>query len=235
MPQNRTIADRIKERLTDLGLDPTPTSKAAGLSDSAIRNILEGKSKSPRGQTVRAIARALDTTSEWLEEERGPKEAPRAEAQDEIALAPIDRPERYSMPQDIPVYGTAAGAYVDEFQGFSLEGDVIEYVRRPPALMGVKDVYAIYVVEDSMFPEHKSGELRFVHARKPARPGDSVIIQTRGSEHGELKSFIKNFVRRKPDGTIVASQLNPAMEMSFAPATILHVHRVLTMNELFGI
>lgn len=60
------IAARIRQRLKSLHLDPTPASKAAGMSASGIRNILEGKSRSPRGETLTKLATVLQTSVEWL-------------------------------------------------------------------------------------------------------------------------------------------------------------------------
>jgi len=60
------LAARIRKRLDALRIDPTPTSVKAGMSPSGIRNILEGKSQSPRGVTLQKLAIALQSSVEWL-------------------------------------------------------------------------------------------------------------------------------------------------------------------------
>lgn len=65
------LAKRIKMRLDVLHLQPTVASKRANLSASAIRNIFEGKSGSPRYSTIQALAKVLQTSPEWLSTGRG--------------------------------------------------------------------------------------------------------------------------------------------------------------------
>jgi len=62
----QTLIDRIRIRLEETGQTARAVSLKAGLSESAIRNILTGKSASPRGDTFKRIAQVLDTTPEWL-------------------------------------------------------------------------------------------------------------------------------------------------------------------------
>lgn len=61
-----TLASRIKERLEKLGLSERKASLEAGLSDSFLRNIREGKSLSPRIDTLEKIAEILQTNAQWL-------------------------------------------------------------------------------------------------------------------------------------------------------------------------
>lgn len=65
------LARRIQKRLDVLRLQPTVASRMAGLSGSGIRNIMEGKSDSPRYSTMEALAKVLQTSAEWLSTGRG--------------------------------------------------------------------------------------------------------------------------------------------------------------------
>ena len=69
---------------------------------------------------------------------------------------------------------------------FQLESGPIDYVARPVALLEARDIYAIYVEGTSMEPEHRPGDLRFVHPHKPARFGDSVIVQMQSEDMGPI-------------------------------------------------
>ena len=60
------IVERIKMRLEALALSERAVTKLAKLSPSAIRNMREGKSRSPRVDTIRKLAPALKVTPEWL-------------------------------------------------------------------------------------------------------------------------------------------------------------------------
>lgn len=69
-----TIAERVQSRLKKLNLSMRKASLDAGLSDAFIRNIISGKSESPRGINLTKLARVLNTTESWLLNEDGPEE-----------------------------------------------------------------------------------------------------------------------------------------------------------------
>lgn len=60
------LARRIKDRLEILGLNARSAALKAGLKEDAIRNVLRGRSESPRGKTLSAIAEALSLPIEEL-------------------------------------------------------------------------------------------------------------------------------------------------------------------------
>ena len=68
------LADRIDRRLKKVGLSARAASLKAGLSDAFVRNILQGKSQSPRAENFEALARVLKTTPSWLLKGEGSEE-----------------------------------------------------------------------------------------------------------------------------------------------------------------
>lgn len=60
------LQKRIRQRLGDKGLSARAASLDAGLSEDAIRAILEGRSKSPRMSTLEKLAIALDCSVTFL-------------------------------------------------------------------------------------------------------------------------------------------------------------------------
>lgn len=60
------LQSRLAERLELLKLKPAPLAKTLGLSDSFIRDILRGKTKSPRADSFEKLAAALETTADYL-------------------------------------------------------------------------------------------------------------------------------------------------------------------------
>jgi len=63
---DQDVLTRIQERLAALGKSERGAAEEAGLSAAAIRNMREGKSTSPRLDTIRKLAPVLKTTPEWL-------------------------------------------------------------------------------------------------------------------------------------------------------------------------
>ncbi len=149
----------------------------------------------------------------------------------EMTQAPVSLPASSEMPRDLPVLGTAAGSRSGAFQ---LDNVIIDYVRRPPGLIGAADVYAIYVVGDSMEPMIAAGELRFVHPHRPIHAGDVVVLQVRDGEEAPIQAYIKKLVKRGED-KVILRQFNPDVTLEFDARSVVALHKVLTMNDLFGV
>lgn len=60
------MRQRIRERLDALGLSINEASRRAGGSVGMIRDILSGKTSSPRVSTIETVARVLGVSSEYL-------------------------------------------------------------------------------------------------------------------------------------------------------------------------
>lgn len=63
---DQAVLVRIQSRLEALGLSERGAAEKAGLSAAGIRNLREGKSQSPRLETLRKLAPILQTSPEWL-------------------------------------------------------------------------------------------------------------------------------------------------------------------------
>lgn len=139
------------------------------------------------------------------------------------------------MPQDVPVYGIAVGGNDGDF---SFNGEVVEYVRRPPGVRSARGVYALYVINDSMAERFYPGELIFVAPARTPSIGDFVVLQLFSLDNADREgggpAFLKRLVKRTPTKTVV-EQFNPAQHITFDNSRIKAMHRVLTTNELFGV
>lgn len=152
------------------------------------------------------------------------------------------------MPRDIPVYGTALGAdaIMDEASGTGSinveqaaldQSEVLGYLRRPPALVGRKDVYGVYISGVSMYPRFNDGEAVFVDPRRPPMIGDDVIIHLAvpdahdGDRVGGV--LIKRLVRRS-SSYIELSQFNPPISFRIEAHSVKSVHRIVPTAELFS-
>lgn len=226
---SKWLKARIEKRLVEIGKTARGASLEVGTNPDLIRNILRGVTENPRADTIRKLAEVLQVDEQWLLQEASDKEP--GDFAGEVRRVAKKVPSRASMPKDIPVYGTAAGALAGSF---NFEGGVIDWVRRPPALDGAKDIYAIYIQGDSMVPEHRPGDLRVVNPHRPPAIGDTVIIQIRNHEHAETEAYIKILAGRK-NGMVVAKQHNPESTIEYDQRFVVAMHRVMTMAELIGV
>lgn len=96
-----TIGARILERLKELGLSRRAASEKAELSETFIRDVVEGRAKSPRLQSLEKLAQALETTVEWLRTGAGdPNRVEDRETAEVIGIMPrLDEARRRELAQ----------------------------------------------------------------------------------------------------------------------------------------
>lgn len=116
--------------------------------------------------------------------------------------------------------------------GWSLfNGDVVDWVARPPNLAGAKDAYAVYIMGDSMEDRYHPGELAFIHPGKPVTPGAYVLVQKQPKAEGETPlAVIKRLVKRS-GGKVILEQLNPRKTFTLPAEEVFSIHRVVGSGE----
>jgi hypothetical protein len=218
------IENAVKSGIADY----TALSKAAGRNHAYIQQFVARGIPKQLPEDVRLrLAPLLKCTPDDLREGA----APTAEVGSRIAPSVIV-PEISSMPRNLPVFGTTAGGNGDGATIIN-QGDVVDYVRRPPGLAGNSKAYGLYVEGDSMEPQFEHGALILVDPGRKPRPGDRVVLVLLKDE-GEEISYVKQLVRITSDRLIVR-QFNPPKELEFAREVVKSVERVLTTAELMGV
>jgi phage repressor protein C with HTH and peptisase S24 domain len=132
----------------------------------------------------------------------------------------------------IPVRGAGQGGS----EGFfPWNGEIVDYVSRPPHLAGAVEAYAVYVAGSSMEPRYFAGELVHIHPGKPVTPGAFVLVQLRPESEGETpRAFMKRLVRRTAT-KVTFEQFNPAKEIDIKASEILSMHRIVGSAETGGL
>lgn len=178
------------------------------------------------------MATSLETTTEWLL--HGDEFSAEDKIhQPEVEAKSLSKTTPLQVAATVPVLGTALGAVVgDGFVGTMIDAPV-EYVPAPPAMTTASGLYAIFVAGESMTPAHNPGDLRFVSKHRPCRPGDTVVVHTRNHDGDPGQHYIKRLVDRDSDSLTLA-QLNPAATLHIDSRFVVSMHRVLTVNEMFG-
>jgi phage repressor protein C with HTH and peptisase S24 domain len=133
-------------------------------------------------------------------------------------------------PLDVKLMGVSYGG---DDGDFSFNGEVSGYVRRPPGIAGMNNVFALHVLSDSMVPRYDPGEIIYCGGREPV-PGDHVVVETFPEAEGQAgKSFIKK-LKQRTGREIIVEQYNPAKEITFDRYAIKHLWRVIPLKELLG-
>lgn len=214
-----TLGERIREEREKRGLSQADLGRRVGISQVTVNKIETGKTVKSKWLPELMSVLSIPFTGSL-------PEAPVEGAVEDLALL------RQTLPQDIPVKGVAVGGNDADF---SFNGSVSDYVRRPPGLMKANGIYAVHVVSDSMSPRYSPGDLLFVSALRAPAIGDDVVVEMHSEEDGSPgKGFIKRLVKRS--GSVVKlHQFNPDADIEIGADQIRSIHRVFTVNELFGV
>lgn len=158
-------------------------------------------------------------------------EAERPPANEVAVTNKIPVQTRSDMPSDVPVKGIAVGGADADFY---LNGEIVDYIRRPIGIRNARDVYVIYVIGDSMSPRFEPGEIVYINPARLPVPGDYVVVQLQPESDGEpIRAFIKRLKKRGPP-TLVLEQFNPEKTISIDSKKVLAMHRVVPWSELLG-
>jgi len=142
--------------------------------------------------------------------------------------ARVDRAPPPAVGDRIPVMGAGQGGS----EGwFPWNGDIVDYVSRPPHLAGATQAYAVYVVGSSMEPRYYPGELVHIHPGRPVTTGAFVLVQVKPETEGETpRAFMKRLVRRTAT-KVTFEQFNPPKEIEIKASDIVSMHRIVGSAE----
>lgn len=228
-----TIGERIKEAREAKGWSQARLAKEIGASDASTIGQAERRASGPGRDNLAKIATALGVSADWLLHGAGAaaKPAPTEPEPPSNARTNVGTlPDVGSWPQDLPVYGTAEGGPDGAFE--LNNGEITEWIRRPPILASVAKAYAVRCEGTSMVPVFEPGDLVCVHPRRPVSIGDYVLIVMKPAVEGENPAaFLKRLVRRTAD-EIEVDQLNGGKRRKFAWSKIDQVHYVVRPNDL---
>lgn len=221
--------DAVRQRIVDRAAEKKTTlaelSKAIGKNHAYMQQFV--KRGIPRELPER-VRRAL---AEQLEIPEGDLRAETDEPSSVRRVA-LPAPARGSMQNDVPVKGNAAGGSGADFY---MNGETIDYVRRPPGVARQAGIFALYVVGTSMYPKYEDGNLIYASSSRSPSIGDFVVVELHPSEDGgDTPGFIKRLIKRTAS-KIICEQFNPPKTVEFELRRVKALHRVVPLEELLGV
>jgi len=224
----------VKQRLRELGKTSRELARALGISPPRVSEMFAGN-RAIDGDEVQKLARFLEMPVEWVAKKAA--EGGLLEGSP-VKLSEIDMEDRVDVPvasrmtKDVKVLGVAIGGSEGDFL---INGEVVDRVRRPPALVDVKDAFALYLAGDSMAPRYEPGDLIYLNPARAPRPGDDVVIELLPERDGDgHPAYVKRLLRRSPTAVKVA-QFNPQKEIEIPTKRIRAIYRVMSAAELLGV
>ncbi len=215
------------------GLKVKPWAAKAHVSSGTVRNFLSGLSQTLTQATVDALADAAQASPN----EMFPSSYVRNSTKPQSERVPVDNNQSmvgsanqsglafssgaqtlHSWPKDLKIVGHVKagvdGVFLDQ-------GEIHGMAYRPPALSGVKDAFAVYVHDDSMFPAFEPGYVAWVHPHRPVKPGDNVVVELKDG-----LALIKRLVRRT-EKQVICQQWRPEKEVRYESAKVKRLYYVV--------
>jgi phage repressor protein C with HTH and peptisase S24 domain/DNA-binding XRE family transcriptional regulator len=147
--------------------------------------------------------------------------------------APTGPQIRSMMLKDVPVLGTATGGSDADFT--IMNGDAVDWVRRPPRLAGRKDVFALWVRSDSMARWRSPGDLVYCEVARHPQNGDHVVIEMKPDGIDDFRqAYLKKLVSQGGNDYTVC-QYNPEREFKIPKDKVQAVYRVIDWAELMSV
>ena len=114
-------------------------------------------------------------------------------------------------------------------------GEIVDMVRRPPALVGNIHAFALYVTGDSMVPWKRRGQLLYIDPNRPARTGDYVVVECHGEDGEAGAAYLKLLVAQTPTQIRLAQHNPPDDRIALPLKRVKRIFRVLELEELMGV
>lgn len=231
--RNEDIRAWIREGLSDPRKSRSGLARAIAKHPSTVTKILAGE-RLVKATEIPLIANYLGTPPP-LSDER--PDEPNVRRLSDPPDLPAD--SRY-WPQDVPLFSSAQGG------GFEAgdDGPLIEYdfeygngptefVRRPPAVAQLRDLFAVRVRGDSMSPWREHGDVVFVAPHRPYQPGDHVIVELQSTEYTPRRGLLKRLMAINSHRVILAQYSPPIDDIEVPRREIRAIYKVLEWREVF--
>jgi transcriptional regulator with XRE-family HTH domain len=216
---------RLKMAMAKRRLSANALSLQAGLSRETVRKLLEPGAGLPRGGTLKKLAEALGVGESYL---LNGTEAPEPAGE---SPAPIDVTSQRSYADgDVEIKAVVAGSHGDG--AFQILENSLGHTSMPRGLRRHTNVYALIVVNDSMYPEHKPGEIRFATPDTRPKLGESVVIEFERDPDRGTEAMIGHLVQNS--ATIKIGKLNPVATIEIDSRQVRKLHRIAPSIEVYA-
>ena len=215
------VREFLRGKLSERGLSMKEASERIGRNHAYLQQFLERGIPAVLPEEARErLADVLGVAPDALRF-GGPPSRPSARSPF-LRLPPANPGDR------IPVMGVGEGGG----EGKSLwNGEIVDYVARPPALAGAPSGYATYVIGTSMEPRYHPGELIYVHPGKPVTAGAYVLVQLKPPAEGEPPLALIKRLARKTGQRYVLEQFNPPRQFDVPAKDVVSIHRIVGSGE----
>lgn len=220
-----SIGKRVTQCLEEQSLSEYALAKKLNIHHSNIQSLTSGRVKKPR--YLGELAEALHVSEKWLRTGEGEKSIQNLSSP-HIELADMSQQSFEDHGKNLPVYSIptqikGSGARLNEKKE-------INQISRPFRLSHNRDVFALYADDPNIYPKYEIGDLIFIDPNVPYSASDYVLLEIKTEESSKV--HIRKYLC--DDGEFLSfKQFHPEKEYKIKKSHILHIYRIIPMNELF--
>jgi SOS-response transcriptional repressor LexA len=206
------LKTRIAEALAIAKKTPTQVAADTGLSDSAISQLLSGKTKNLRANSAVKLEASTGVRASWLVTGEGPKMSGAITANVSRATVGVIRIPMISYVQ--------AGVWTTVYDNFQ-PGDADEFLLTDMDLS--EHAFALEIKGESMLPEFKPGDRVIIDPLVQPNPGDFVVAKN-GEDEATFKKYRPRGMNERGDPVFELVPLNddyPSMRSDQQPIQII--------------
>ncbi|RVT95221.1 helix-turn-helix transcriptional regulator [Rhodovarius crocodyli] len=137
---------------------------------------------------------------------------------------------RLPLSAQVPVMGTVSCGTDGQFE-VNLTDGPLEYVDVPAKLVGVPDIFALFVAGDSMAGVWAPGDTVYVSRKRPVTPGSYAVVLVEMGQGEQPAAYLKEYVGGD-NQRITLRQYNPQTEKVIERARVKEMWRALHWREL---
>lgn len=236
-----SLPNRIRPLREERGLTQDTLAERVGTTKMQISRLERGERRLTQGWMEKIGAALACPPAALLPGEGAAADAARgvsapALLQGELRPAAGHEPLHGAMlRRDVPVLGTSRGGEGRTPDEFAFNGEIIDYARRPPGIATLREVFALYVVGESMAPWRQPGDLVYCSQARQPRAGDYVVVELRAGREGDAPpAILKRLVAMGPS-RLTLEQYNPAGTFALDRRKVKQLLRVIDWPELLGV
>jgi hypothetical protein len=143
----------------------------------------------------------------------------------------------YSADNVRPIILRCTNSKVSEVEAQSFNRKEIAGYATQPAVLGEKrDLYVLFQSGYSMSPRYAPGDPLLIDRKRPAAPGDDVVVHlTSDGEHPDQSTvLVKKFVARDAK-EVVLEQFDPFTKVRVPAERVVRIERVVSWRECLGL
>lgn len=144
----------------------------------------------------------------------------------QVDRRPIQKPPKPDL-EDLPIYGLP---FPNGGEGVQIQQMLISHCVRPDYLVGSKDSYACFVLDNNMNERFRHGELLYINPNLLIEIDDYVVVQIK--VNGKVAGLIRK-VTEITERQYRLSTLNPMSTETFKNSEIEGIHKIIGTRTNF--